>query len=888
LEEKEYSFTGHKALLDKKKVQVEEAIRLLSEQEYKQREYDEKMEQLERQRRERDKKERELLQYKTQLEQIKAEAIEHFYQWARGNKELLLTEEQTQSLTQKILQYKGASDYADMKEEVWKIKSKIGETLQTEKFRLESEAKEKHQMLTEKQIELEEWEQKEEPEPEQPIEVQKNREYLTEMKIPYTRFYQAVDFEERISQEERNRTEEALNRMGILDALIISPEYKEQILSFDQGLCDKYIFGDALKIQESIESVLAVDNAENDILFYQQIAGALDCIGRGVAHHTTVNSDGSYQLGTITGTITKEYQSCFIGAKARMAYKEKRVAALREELERLREMYEEAANAVAKMEARIGSLEEEFVNFISGDDLKTAWQDHENAWQQVIYAREEAERMEEKVAVISNELIALKKKSNEVCTRAYLPVSLKRCLQIKESAEEYQKGLSELEIIYHRWKDSLRRCSDYEEQMLGLDDDMDRIQADLSLLRREQRKNDGLLISIKEQLKLKNYEEIRERLEYCTRRLLALPDEINQLIRRETKTEDELELRKTQQEKAENTLKEMEIEKEKAKSIFMQEYGLGYVHFPEMEAETADKISKKLEKYLEHQMEKKSILDLSGELQAVYHENRAVLVEYQLMMETLYLNEPENRDTAGHGEFRLELKARYAGIAVSFPELMERLLEDLEEKENLLGEKDRELFEDILANTVSKKIRARIRISRNWVSKMNELMESMQTSSGLTLSLKWRNKNAEHEEQMGTKELVELLQKDSEIMRVEEVEKLSRHFRSKIAEARNVLEQGGGERSFYAIMREILDYRKWFEFQLEYQKIGEKRKELTDRVFFTFSGGEKAMAMYVPLFSAVVAKYDSASKDAPRLISLDEAFAGVDDMNIRDMFRLMV
>ena len=68
---------------------------------------------------------------------------------------------------------------------------------------------------------------------------------------------------------------------------------------------------------------------------------------------------------------------------------------------------------------------------------------------------------------------------------------------------------------------------------------------------------------------------------------------------------------------------------------------------------------------------------------------------------------------------------------------------------------------------------------------------------------------------------------------------------------------------------------------------GEKKKELTDRVFFTFSGGEKAMSMYVPLFSAVVAKYAGARPDAPRLISLDEAFAGVDEMNIRDMFRLM-
>ena len=125
-------------------------------------------------------------------------------------------------------------------------------------------------------------------------------------------------------------------------------------------------------------------------------------------------------------------------------------------------------------------------------------------------------------------------------------------------------------------------------------------------------------------------------------------------------------------------------------------------------------------------------------------------------------------------------------------------------------------------------------------------------------------------------------------MRIEEVEQMSRHFRSKIEEARKIAEDTNTVQSFHMIMREVLDYRKWFEFQLEYQKTGERKRELTDRMFFTFSGGERAMAMYVPLFSAVVAKYAGARPEAPRLISLDEAFAGVDEMNIKDMFRLMV
>jgi len=89
-------------------------------------------------------------------------------------------------------------------------------------------------------------------------------------------------------------------------------------------------------------------------------------------------------------------------------------------------------------------------------------------------------------------------------------------------------------------------------------------------------------------------------------------------------------------------------------------------------------------------------------------------------------------------------------------------------------------------------------------------------------------------------------------------------------------------------VREQLDYRRWFRFRLHYDK-GEqvKHKELTDKAFFRFSGGEKAMAMYVPLFSAAYSRYLDAADDAPRLITLDEAFAGVDEQNMRDMFRLV-
>ena len=128
------------------------------------------------------------------------------------------------------------------------------------------------------------------------------------------------------------------------------------------------------------------------------------------------------------------------------------------------------------------------------------------------------------------------------------------------------------------------------------------------------------------------------------------------------------------------------------------------------------------------------------------------------------------------------------------------------------------MFEDILANTVSRKIRGKINGSNTWVQKMNSLMNGMNTSSGLKLSLRWRSKTAEQEDQLDTKELVELLKKDYRLMSEDEAARLSAHFRSKVAEARRNAKDSAGMISFYQIMKDTLDYRKWFEFQLFSQK----------------------------------------------------------------------
>jgi uncharacterized protein YPO0396 len=69
-----------------------------------------------------------------------------------------------------------------------------------------------------------------------------------------------------------------------------------------------------------------------------------------------------------------------------------------------------------------------------------------------------------------------------------------------------------------------------------------------------------------------------------------------------------------------------------------------------------------------------------------------------------------------------------------------------------------------------------------------------------------------------------------------------------------------------------LDYRRWHRFTV-------KRRHYGNWVALSgpASSGERALGLTVPLFAAASSHYESAAPHAPRLVLLDEAFAGIDD-----------
>jgi len=889
--EEPYNFTIHRQLLQKYLDKVKDGIHILEQEREIQIQYDNELRKTDEFRKEREQAERDYRQYEIQLNEIRDELIERIYQWEHGNELLKVEDTVLQDLVRKI---HGCTSAIDEYEWLDPIRKKMYEeeaVLQNEKWNYDRELEEKKDEYAEKEKELTEWREKRDPEPERIESVAANRELLKENGIEYLEFYKTIDFAENLTSEQRNYLEEALLRMGVLDALIVDAGYREKILSLDQGTCDTYIFTDVSSVKNHIGELLEIANEENDILFYQKIAKVLSAIGYtdgAEGNSSWIRENGDYRSGILEGTITKRYQSKYIGITARERYRKEQISRLESVCEELNQSIQMLQKQCENVISRMSRLRKEWGEIPKFEDLKIAAREFE--YKEDLLSKKMQQVQEQQIVLQKQrtKLDEVRIQAQKICSAAYLTVRLDVFLQAREDLGEYSDKLTQLQLHHQTYLAKIRDIQMTEIYLDEIYQDMDDILYDKNQAENRQRKMLMEREVVLEQLKLTDYEAVKEQLDQCLRRLSALPGEMEKSVARQTSLQKDQEQYHHGLDALKISYFDLKNTVYKLEQIFREEYQLGYVSGELIQKQDFLEQANQVCSIFGSKYAKRNLDDISGSLREAYYTNQIYLRDYNLSIETLFREWEEQEEMWNFQIRRIDMIGKYRGVTINFSELLRRLETDAEEKMKLLNDKDREIFEDILANTISKKIRSKIQSSKRWVNEMNDLMDSMQTSSGLRLSLKWKNKRAETEEQLDTRILVQMLEKDVEIMRESEVEQLSAHFRSKINEARKRLEDGSNVQSFHSIMREVLDYRKWFEFQLEYQKTGEKKKELTDRIFFTFSGGEKAMAMYVPLFSAVVAKYSGAREDAPRMISLDEAFAGVDEMNIKDMFRLMV
>jgi hypothetical protein len=210
-----------------------------------------------------------------------------------------------------------------------------------------------------------------------------------------------------------------------------------------------------------------------------------------------------------------------------------------------------------------------------------------------------------------------------------------------------------------------------------------------------------------------------------------------------------------------------------------------------------------------------------------------------------------------------------------------RVAERAREQGVLLEERERTVLEDELLTGLAQQIHGRVLAARDLVRGMNADTRSRPMSSGTAIGIRWAHSDKIDERRRATSRL---LTRDAQGLGPSGLAELRRTLREMIRDYRAAHPRA----TYKEVLAEVLDYRTWHTFELLLVVPGDPEVRLTRARHSVMSGGEKSAAIHLPLFAAANALYSSADPACPRMIALDEAFAGIDDKYKPDLLGLTV
>ncbi|MCA1248881.1 TIGR02680 family protein [Massilia sp. MS-15] len=209
------------------------------------------------------------------------------------------------------------------------------------------------------------------------------------------------------------------------------------------------------------------------------------------------------------------------------------------------------------------------------------------------------------------------------------------------------------------------------------------------------------------------------------------------------------------------------------------------------------------------------------------------------------------------------------------PDIIEAAIRaEIAQRQELLTARETEVLENHLQAEVAAAIQRRLQDADRRVSAINTELAKRPTSTGVRFRLQWQ---ALEEGSEGAPVGLEaarkrLLNTSYDAWSPEDRQVVGRMLQNRIA-AERARDDAGRSGSLLELLARALDYRRWHRFRVQRWQDGQWRP-----LAGPASSGERALGLTVPLFAAVSSFYTHAgSRHAPRLVLLDEAFAGIDD-----------
>jgi uncharacterized protein (TIGR02680 family) len=713
----------------------------------------------------------------------------------------------------------------------------------------------------------------------------KQREKLLENGQSFVPFYAAVEFQEHVTEEQRERIEAVLAKTGILDSLIVEDPFLP--------VHDSMIKPEPRLLGYTLADYLIPDLEEGSHIskdLVDEVLRSIPLEQDGSGFH--IDADGTYSIGPLYGDAPEEGPSKYIGRTSRKRHQRKQIQLWTERLSELQQERDGINSVIYRLDNELTVAEKWKKELPNDKELFEVHQEIAGIRLNIKKAEEDSRQIDAEWKISYEKLTQTKKVISEKGKHLNISLDSERIHEAGQASSRYLGMLHRFEVLIERILHS-------KKDLANIQNRIEEIQEDQDLVKGEQNSKETKLSQLKarvkfieEQLKLKGVEEVRQRIQevqeilkdtdhVISKNQELLPEKRSALIRTEEKLEEVLR----------NKLFWEKMNREWDK-LLKKEKDFGFAPVSELDA---DGVMEAFSDVYARQDRSKLLEQLSKSFLA----EQMNLTEYRMFEHPDSADEPEwFLESFGdmHEPFKNEwrqlrsrrlIQLEYRGQRVSPYYVQGALQKELEDQRGWLDERDRQLYEDIIVNTIGNILRSRIQRAQEWVKQMDKIMAARDNSSGLLFSIAWKPLTAESEQEMDTVELVKLLQRNSKFLSESDLERITTHFKSRITKAKELIQLRNEGSTLHQVLKEVLDYRKWFAFVLSFSRVNEPKRELTNNAFFKFSGGEKAMAMYIPLFTAAYSRYKEAGGNAPYIISLDEAFAGVDENNIRDMFEVV-
>jgi len=242
--------------------------------------------------------------------------------------------------------------------------------------------------------------------------------------------------------------------------------------------------------------------------------------------------------------------------------------------------------------------------------------------------------------------------------------------------------------------------------------------------------------------------------------------------------------------------------------------------------------------------------ELQRSLTALGHQAPGETSDFGLVVHIVYQNRPERPD-----------------------QLAERLADEIAHRRELLTASEREVLENHLQAEIATAVQRLLQAAERQVDAINKELHKRPTSTGVRFRLEWLPL-AEGPEAapVGLNAARRrLLNTNADLWSAEDRSVVGAMLQQRIAAERERADATGGGSLLDQLAR-ALDYRRWHEFRIQRWQDGQWRK-----LSGPASSGERALGLTVPLFAAVASFYSqSGYAHSPRLVLLDEAFAGID------------